>query len=212
MGFEAAGHTTVQQVGLSAVRYTHVQVQAVLQTAIDQLALMSVIRVDPTQQAQELTKSVGEDISRMITQQKHLEQRFQELLAAQPALRALASKASLQQNQAELHEVSTALKLATKQLCRNLHHNPNVAENMANVSAQREGLQVLFSSTIDCLLLHGTVQPVIEAVLAAEQAEVRVPQAASALAGRCALLHCTVLQRTLTGHCSSLPQQLWSCM
>jgi len=148
------------------------QVQAVLQNAIDKLALMSVILVDPTMQAQQLTRSVGEEISRMITQQKQLEQRFQELIAAQPALRAMANKANLHNNQTELQEVSAALKQATKQLCRNLRDNPNVSENMAKVAAQREALQMLFSNTIDSLLLQGTVQPVIEAVLAAEQAEV----------------------------------------
>ncbi len=44
---------------------------------------------------------------------------------------------------------------------------------MAKVAAQRESLQVLFSHTIDSLSAQGTVQPIIEAVLAAEQAEVR---------------------------------------
>jgi hypothetical protein len=75
-------------------------------------------------QAEQLTKSVGQEISRMITQQKQLEHRFQELIAAQPALRQLSNKSSLQQNQAELQEVSTALRQATKQLCRNLRDNP----------------------------------------------------------------------------------------
>jgi hypothetical protein len=44
---------------------------------------------------------------------------------------------------------------------------------MAKVAAQREGLQMLFGNTIDSLAAQGTVQPIIEAVLAAEQAEVR---------------------------------------
>lgn len=104
--------------------YCCLQVQAVLQNAIDKLALVSVLVVDPSMQAQQLTKSVGEEISRMVAQQKRLEHRFQELIAAQPALRAMVNKASLQKNQAELQEVSTALRDATKQLCRNLRDNP----------------------------------------------------------------------------------------
>jgi 3-deoxy-D-manno-octulosonic-acid transferase len=99
-------------------------VQAVLQNALDKLALANVLMVDPSMQAQELTKSVGEEISHMITQQKQLEQRFQQLMAAQPALRAMANKANLQKNQAQLQEVSSALRQATKQLCRNLRDNP----------------------------------------------------------------------------------------
>jgi hypothetical protein len=100
---------------------THVnlsQVHAVLQATISRLALLAVIVVDPHVQAQELTQSVGEEISRMIQHQKELEARFHELIAAQPALRALPNKANLRKNQAELQEVSGALRQATKQLCR----------------------------------------------------------------------------------------------
>eukprot|EP00879_Flechtneria_rotunda_P030723 GHRR01033395.1.p1 GENE.GHRR01033395.1~~GHRR01033395.1.p1 ORF type:complete len:188 (+),score=74.66 GHRR01033395.1:171-734(+) len=147
-------------------------VQAVLQAAIDKLSLLAVIVVDPRMQAQELTQSVGEEISKMITQQKELEQRFHELITAQSALRAMPNKANLNKNQEELEEVSKALKQATKQLCRNLKDNPNVTGNMAKVAATREALQMLLSNTMDSLEQQLTVQPVIEAVLAAEQAEV----------------------------------------
>jgi hypothetical protein len=95
-----------------------VQVHAVLQATISRLALLAVIVVDPHVQAQELTQSVGEEISRMIQHQKELEAHFHELIAAQPALRALPNKANLRKNQAELQEVSAALRQATKQLCR----------------------------------------------------------------------------------------------
>eukprot|EP00882_Tetradesmus_deserticola_P024171 GHRQ01026403.1.p1 GENE.GHRQ01026403.1~~GHRQ01026403.1.p1 ORF type:complete len:280 (+),score=130.70 GHRQ01026403.1:1215-2054(+) len=107
----------------------------------------------------------------MIQHQKELEARFQELIAAQPTLRALPNKANLRENQAELQEVSAALRQATKQLCRNLKDNPNVAENMAKCAAQRESLQGLLGATLDSLELSSTVQPVLEAVLTAEQAE-----------------------------------------
>lgn len=53
----------------------------------------------------------------------------------------------------------------------------SISENMAKVAAQRESLQVLFSHTIDSLSAQGTVQPIIEAVLAAEQAEVHTAPA-----------------------------------
>jgi hypothetical protein len=99
------------------------QVHAVLQATISRLALLAVIMVDPHVQAQELTQSVGEEISRMIQHQKELESRFHELIAAQPALHALPNKANLRKNQAELQEVSAALRQATKQLCRCDEHS-----------------------------------------------------------------------------------------
>jgi hypothetical protein len=98
-------------------------VHAVLQATISRLALLAVIVVDPHVQAQELTQRVGEEISRMIQHQKELEARFHELIAAQPALRALPNKANLRKNQAELQEVSAALRQATKQLCRCDEHS-----------------------------------------------------------------------------------------
>lgn len=184
-----------------------------LQNAIDKLALMSVLLVDPASQAQELTKSVGEELSRMITQQKQLEHRFQELISAQPALRQLSNKAALQRNQAELQEVSAALRQATKQLCRNLRDNPNISENMAKVAAQREALRMLFSNTIDSLVAQGTVQPIIEAVLASEQAEVSKHSLLASCQGPLAALQVVNSRQAYPSHeqvcamhnCRSLP-------
>jgi hypothetical protein len=48
----------------------------------------------------------------------------------------------------------------------------SISENMAKVAAQRESLQIMYSNTIDSLSAQGTVQPIIEAVLTAEQSEV----------------------------------------
>ncbi len=50
-------------------------------------------------QAQELTQSVGEEITRMIAKQKHLEQRFEELVSAQHQLRQLPNKQKLKENE-----------------------------------------------------------------------------------------------------------------
>lgn len=54
---------------------------------------------DPKVQAQELTASVGEEITRMIAEQKKLEQRFEELVAQQHVLRHQPNKNKLMENQ-----------------------------------------------------------------------------------------------------------------
>ena len=56
-------------------RQAHPQVQAILQTAIDKLAIIGLVNVNPQTQALELTQHVGDGISRMITEQKQLEAR-----------------------------------------------------------------------------------------------------------------------------------------
>jgi DNA repair exonuclease SbcCD ATPase subunit len=149
------------------------QVLTVLQNALDKLALIGAIHVDPRTQALELTQSVGENIGRMIDEQKALERRFQELIAQQPALRQLANKSKLQENQVQLQQVSEALKAATKQLCRNLKDNPNVSENLAKIAGQRQMLQNLLTACSTELHQRQTILPVIKVIMAAEQEEVR---------------------------------------
>ncbi len=55
--------------------------------------------MDPKVQAHELTQSVGEEISRMITEQKKLEARFEELVSLQHVLRHQPNKTKLLENQ-----------------------------------------------------------------------------------------------------------------
>lgn len=66
---------------------------------LDKLALVSVMVVDPAVQAQALTQSVGEEITRMIGEQKELESRFEQLIGEQHVLRTMPNKSKLQNNQ-----------------------------------------------------------------------------------------------------------------
>ena len=70
-----------------------------LKSTLDKLMLVGMIAVDPKVQAQELTQSVGEEITKMIAAQKQLERRFEELVSAQHLLRNLPNKAKLRENQ-----------------------------------------------------------------------------------------------------------------
>ncbi len=74
-----------------------------LKSTLEKLALVGVITVDPKVQAQELTQSVGEEITKMIAQQKELEKRFEELVSAQHVLRNLPNKSKLRENQVSTH-------------------------------------------------------------------------------------------------------------
>ena len=100
--------TEASHVGKSANTYCQfdinvlrdsLQVAAMLKSSLEKLALVGVITVDPKLQAQELTQSVGEEITRMIAEQKDLERRFEELVSAQHILRTLPNKAKLRDNQ-----------------------------------------------------------------------------------------------------------------
>ena len=75
------------------------QVHTVIKYTLDKLALVGVMVVDPAVQAQALTQSVGEEITRMIEEQKELEQRFEQLISAQHILRTMPNKSKLRNNQ-----------------------------------------------------------------------------------------------------------------
>ena len=75
------------------------QVYAILKQTQEKLGLVGVITVDPKVQAQELTQSVGEEITRMISEQKKLEERFEELVGLQHVLRHQPNKTKLVENQ-----------------------------------------------------------------------------------------------------------------
>ncbi|GFH32748.1 uncharacterized protein HaLaN_32019, partial [Haematococcus lacustris] len=153
-----------------------IHVFATIKQTLEKLGLVGIITVDPKVQAQELTQSVGEEITRMIGQQKELESQFEELISAQHTLRQLPNKTKLRQNQTELQHVAEALRQSTKQLCRNLKDNPNVAENMAKVAAERQALSLLLSNALNELEVFRKITPIIESVLAQEAAKVQMEQ------------------------------------
>lgn len=74
--------------------------------------------------------------------------------------------------QAELQRVSHQLRQSTKQLCRNLKDNPNVAENMAKVSAIRQSLSSLLLQCLSEVEVDGNVKAMVETVMAQERHEV----------------------------------------
>mmetsp|Transcript_38464 Transcript_38464/g.46412 ORF Transcript_38464/g.46412 Transcript_38464/m.46412 type:complete len:391 (+) Transcript_38464:127-1299(+) len=140
------GKGSADKLQLSSVEAA--QVQAVLRIALEKLSLASIITVDANEQAAELSRSVGDEISRVIQDQRQLEQRFEVLIAQRGTLRAMPNKTKFKENQAELHEVANQLRQSTKLLCRNLKENPNVAGNMLKIQNERIKLQTLLSTCV----------------------------------------------------------------
>mmetsp|Transcript_32387 Transcript_32387/g.44913 ORF Transcript_32387/g.44913 Transcript_32387/m.44913 type:complete len:397 (-) Transcript_32387:69-1259(-) len=124
------------------------QVQALLRSALEKLSLSSVITVDVDEQAAELSRSVGDEISNVIQEQRQLEQRFEVLISQRGILRAMPNKTKYKENQKELHDVANQLRTSMKVLCRNLKENPNVAGNMLKVQTERMQLSTLLSTCV----------------------------------------------------------------
>jgi hypothetical protein len=89
----------------------------------------------------ELTEFMGDEISRIIQEQRDLEKKYEELIALRSTLTGLSNKTKLKEVQAEILEVSHKLRESNKSLCRNLKENPNVQENLQKMQDERKRVQ-----------------------------------------------------------------------
>lgn len=114
------------------------RVQTLLDVALKKLEFLSSIS---TGTGSELTEFMGDEISRIIQEQRELEKRYEELIAKRSTLTGLANKAQMKEVQSEIQEVGRNLKESNKSLCRNLKENPNVSENLIKMQRERQLVQ-----------------------------------------------------------------------
>jgi len=71
------------------------QVQAVFRRAIERLGLVGVIKTDAHLQAQALSQAVGQEIHKVLGEQRELEVKFEELISQRAGLKSMANKSQL---------------------------------------------------------------------------------------------------------------------
>ena len=121
----------------------------ILDLLLERLKLLGVVTVDATTQAQELSRSVGEEISRVMEEQKVLEERFESLIQARTALKDMPNKSKFKENQDQLNHIASKLRQTTLTLRRNLKDNPNISDNVAKIHKERLSLQTLLVEILD---------------------------------------------------------------
>eukprot|EP00439_Symbiodinium_sp_Y106_P055535 s3836_g7.t1 len=70
-------------------------------------------------------------------EQRDLERKYEERIAARGQLKGLCNKAKFMETQREIQEVAHKLKESNKSLCRNLKENPNVQGNLIKMQQER---------------------------------------------------------------------------
>jgi len=123
-------------------------VVAIIEETIEKLHFLESITPDVLQHRDELSKFVGDEISRIIQEQRVLETRYEELIAQRGALKGLSNKSKYKEVQAEIKDVSRALRESTKNLCRNLKENPNIQGNLVKIQKERTALIDLLSRAL----------------------------------------------------------------
>lgn len=90
--------------------------------------------------ADELTELMGEEISRIINEQRSLEQRFAELVQTRSSLTGISNKEKLNRIKQDIREVAQSLRENTKNLTRVLKDNPNIQGNLIKIDRDRSQL------------------------------------------------------------------------
>jgi len=124
------------------------RVSSVVEEALEKLSFLASITPDVMAHRDELSQIVGDEITRIIQEQRSLETRYEELIIQRTTLKALSNKAKYKENQESIKEVARALRESTVELCRNLKGNPNIAENLSKIQTERSNLQNLLSKTL----------------------------------------------------------------
>ncbi|KAF0774520.1 hypothetical protein AaE_001780 [Aphanomyces astaci] len=150
---------------------------AIIEETIEKLSFLGSITPDILQHREELSQVVGDEISRIIQDQRRLEAKYESLISQRSVLKVspavpphilfnnpcsrcfldclylvrpnqgLANKSKFKENQREIQEVSRALRESTRSLCRNLKDNPNFGGNLLKIQYERQALVDLLDET-----------------------------------------------------------------
>lgn len=134
---------------------------AILDDTAEKLGFLDSITPDVLQHRDELSKFIGDEIARTMSEQKVLEARYEELIEQRSAMKGLVNKMKYKEIQEEIQDVSRALRESTNNLVRSLKENPNVSGNLIKVQRDRMELRDLLVRCIQELRDHGTYSTII---------------------------------------------------
>jgi len=121
--------------------------QVLLEEALKKLNFLTSISSSASVHGDELTQFMGDEISRIIQEQRDLERRYEELIAARGQLKGLCNKSKFKNVQQQIQDVAHRLKESNKSLCRNLKENPNVQGNLLKMQQERTLVQEWLEET-----------------------------------------------------------------
>jgi hypothetical protein len=121
--------------------------QVLLEEALKKLHFLTSISSSASVHGDELTQFMGDEISRIIQEQRDLEKKYEDLIGQRGQLKGLCNKQKYTDTQREIQEVAHRLKESNRSLCRNLKENPNVQGNLMKMQAERAQVQEWLEET-----------------------------------------------------------------
>ena len=137
---------------MSSVTITPVEAErltAIFEDTREKLTFLNSITPDVLARREEAAALVGEEIGRIITEQRSLEVRYNNLIEQRVNLKGLANKTKFKAVQAEINDVSYKLRDSLRNLCRSLKDNPDISDNLTRVAEERDSLNNLFAETLN---------------------------------------------------------------
>ncbi|TPX72939.1 hypothetical protein SpCBS45565_g00253 [Spizellomyces sp. 'palustris'] len=129
---------------------------AIFEDALEQLAVLGDIGGggDGAVTGKTETRPLGDQITRILKDQRALEARYEQLLVEQDKLKKLPNKTKFKESQIAILDVTNELKQSSQVLATNLKSHPNVAKNLLKIQQERSALQTLIGRTIRELREH----------------------------------------------------------
>eukprot|EP00392_Amoebophrya_sp_AT5.2_P003000 g3005.t1 len=121
-----------------------VRAQILIDNAVKKLSFLSNLGGG---ERDELTQFMGDEISRIIREQRQLEKQYESLIHKRGTLKGLMNKAEFQKVQGKIVEVSSALRESNQALCRNLKENPNAQGNLIKMLQERARIHTLLEDS-----------------------------------------------------------------
>eukprot|EP00730_Choanoeca_flexa_P000381 TRINITY_DN10176_c0_g1_i6.p1 TRINITY_DN10176_c0_g1~~TRINITY_DN10176_c0_g1_i6.p1 ORF type:complete len:262 (+),score=50.46 TRINITY_DN10176_c0_g1_i6:887-1672(+) len=116
------------------------QISALFQDAIDQLAVLGGVSNQGDQSLQ-IATVVGDEIGRIVDEQRELELVYDELLSERAALQQSNDNVGLNANDQKLRDTAKQLKNSTATLVKALRQKPGAADAIIKVQAERKFVQ-----------------------------------------------------------------------
>ncbi len=137
---------------------------SILDDAIEKLSFLDSITPDVLQHRDELSKFIGDEISKTMAEQRRLEKRYKDLVEERAFMKGMVNKSKYKEVQEEIQNVSRALRESTNNLVKSLKENPNVSGNMIKVQRDRTELSDLMLRCVQEIRERGFFKTLIHKV------------------------------------------------
>jgi DNA repair ATPase RecN len=88
----------------------------------------------------EIAEMMSEEITKVMNEQRDLEQSYAQLVTLRGTLTGIANKPRLKDTVMQINEVQKVLKESTRKLCRQLQENPDVEGNNLEITKHKDKL------------------------------------------------------------------------